>query len=161
MYAIEEYKVSEEELINLLRSLLKLNKENEWIEFKTNNDDPSMIGEYISAMSNSAALCNKEHAYLIYGVDDKTKEVVGTNFDFCNSKKGNEPLYNWLYRKLKPQIDFNPYEIYYSGKKILIIEIDKARLYPVEFDNVAYIRVGEQKRKLCNFKEKEKNCGIC
>ena len=156
MYAIEEYKVSEEELINLLRSLLKLNKENEWIEFKTNNDDPSMIGEYISAMSNSAALCNKEHAYLIYGVDDKTKEVVGTNFDFCNSKKGNEPLYNWLYRKLKPQIDFSPYEIYYSGKKILIIEIDKARLYPIEFDNVAYIRVGEQKRKLCNFKEKEK-----
>ena len=114
MYVVEEYKVSEEELINLLKSLLKLDKENEWIEFKLNNDDPSMIGEYISALSNSATLSNKEHAYLIYGVDDKSKEVIGTDFNFDNSKKGNEPLYNWLYRKLKPQIDFNAYEIYYS-----------------------------------------------
>lgn len=156
MYVVEEYKVSEEELINLLKSLLKLDKENEWIEFKLNNDDPSMIGEYISALSNSATLSNKEHAYLIYGVDDKSKEVIGTDFNFDNSKKGNEPLYNWLYRKLKPQIDFNAYEIYYSGKRVLIIEIDKDRLYPIEFDNVAYIRVGQQKRKLCDYKEKEK-----
>ena len=59
MYVVEEYKVSEEELINLLKSLLKLDKENEWIEFKLNNDDPSMIGEYISALSNSATLSNK------------------------------------------------------------------------------------------------------
>ena len=156
MYAIEEYKVSEEELISLLKSLLKLDKENEWIEFKLNNDDPLMIGQYISALSNSAALWNKEHAYLIYGVDDKNKEVLGTNFEFNNSKKGNEPLYNWLYRKLNPQIEFYPYEICYNGKKVLIIEIDKAKLYPIEFDNIAYIRVGQQKRKLCDYKEKEK-----
>lgn len=58
MYTVEEYKVSEEELTNLLKSLLKLNTENEWIEFKVNNDNPSMIGEYISALANSAALCN-------------------------------------------------------------------------------------------------------
>ena len=156
MYAVEEYKVSEEELTNLLKSLLKLNTENEWIEFKVNNDNPSMIGEYISALANSAALCNKEHAYLIYGVDDKSKEVLGTDFDFNNSKKGNEPLYNWLYRKLKPQLDFTPYEIHYNTKRVLIIEIDKAKLYPIEFNNIAYIRIGQQKRKLYDYKEKEK-----
>lgn len=44
MYSLEEYKVSEEELINLLKSLLELKTENEWIEFKVNNDKPSMIG---------------------------------------------------------------------------------------------------------------------
>ena len=156
MYDVEEYKVSKEELMNLLKSLLKLNKENEWIEFKHNNDNPLVIGEYISALSNSAALWNKDHAYLIYGIDDKTKEILGTDFDFNNSKKGNEPLYNWLYRKLKPQVDFNPYEIYYNEKRVLIIEIDKAKLYPVEFDNIAYIRVGEKKRKLCDLKKKKK-----
>ena len=59
MYAFEEYKISKEELNSLLMSLLKLNKENEWIEFKINNDDSKMIGEYISALSNSATLCNK------------------------------------------------------------------------------------------------------
>ena len=44
MYALEEYKISKEELNSLLMSLLKLNKENEWIEFKINNDDSKMIG---------------------------------------------------------------------------------------------------------------------
>ena len=156
MYAVEEYKISSEELLSLLKSLLKIKKENEWIEFKHNNDEPYMIGEYISALANSATLCNKEHAYLIYGVDDENKEIVGTDFDFKKAKIGNEPLYNWLYRKLKPQIDFYPYEIDYNGKKVLIIEIDRAKLYPIEFDKVAYIRVGEQKRKLCDYKEKEK-----
>ena len=156
MYAIEEYKISQDELMSLLKSLLKMRKENEWIEFKVNNDEPHMIGEYISALSNSAALYNKEHAYLIYGVDDKTKKVVGTTFRLGNAKKGNEPLYNWIYRKLNPKIDFYAYEIEYEGNKVLIIEIDKAKTYPVEFDKVAYIRVGQQKRKLCDYKEKEK-----
>ncbi len=156
MYTVEEYKVSQDDLISLLKSLLKMRKENEWIEFKVDNDEPHMIGEYISALSNSATLCNKEHAYLIYGVDDSTKEVVGTTFNFDSSKKGNEPLYNWIYRKLNPQIDFDAYEIEYEGNKVLIIEIDKAKNYPVEFDNIAYIRVGQQKRKLCDYKEKEK-----
>lgn len=156
MYAVEEYKISQDELISLLKSLLKMKKENEWIEFKHDNDEPYMIGEYISALSNSAALYNKEHAYLIYGVDDQTKKVVGTSFHFNSTKKGNEPLYNWVYRKLNPQIDFYAYELEYEGNQVLIIEIDKAKNYPVEFDNVAYIRVGEQKRKLCDYKEMEK-----
>lgn len=156
MYALEEYKVSQDEIISLLKSLLKIKKENEWIEFKVDNDEPHMIGEYISALSNSATLCNKEHAYLIYGVDDKTKKIVGTTFNFNSAKKGNEPLYNWLYRKLNPQIDFDTYEIEYEGNKVLIFEIDKAKNYPVEFDHIAYIRVGQQKRKLVDYKEKEK-----
>lgn len=77
--------------MSLLKSLLKLNTENEWIEYKVSNDDPYMIGEYISALSNSATLCNKDHAYLIYGVEDSTKEIIGTDFDFDfdNAKKGN------------------------------------------------------------------------
>ena len=83
MYALEEYKVSHDEII----SLLKIKKENEWIEFKVDNDEPHMIGEYISALSNSATLCNKEHAYLIYGVEDKTKKIVGTTFNFYKYKK--------------------------------------------------------------------------
>ena len=37
----------------LADELIKLPKENEWVEFKTNNKDPKMIGEDISALSNS------------------------------------------------------------------------------------------------------------
>ncbi len=34
---------------NLIRELISLPKETEWVEFKHNNDQPEKIGEYISA----------------------------------------------------------------------------------------------------------------
>lgn len=46
---------SQQELISLCLELINIGKEAEWIEFKNNNQDPQMIGEYISALSNSAA----------------------------------------------------------------------------------------------------------
>ena len=48
-----------EYLKSLVNELRKLPSEIEWVEFKCNNKDPQMIGEYISALSNSAALCGK------------------------------------------------------------------------------------------------------
>jgi ATP-dependent DNA helicase RecG len=41
-------------LCKLLDQLLALAKESEWLEFKHNNEEPRAIGEYISALSNSA-----------------------------------------------------------------------------------------------------------
>ena len=43
-------------LASLLRELCKLPRETEWVEFKVNNAEPQEIGEYISALANSAAL---------------------------------------------------------------------------------------------------------
>lgn len=45
-----------EYLQSLVRELVKLPTETEWVEFKCNNKEPQLIGEYISALSNSAAL---------------------------------------------------------------------------------------------------------
>lgn len=39
--------------------------ETEWLEFKHNDADPQAIGEYISALSNSAAYSGQAYAYLI------------------------------------------------------------------------------------------------
>ncbi len=49
--------------ISLIDELRKLPTETEWVEFKTNNDEPHVIGEYISCLTNSAALHEKEMAY--------------------------------------------------------------------------------------------------
>ena len=46
----------------LVEELVKLSVETEWVEFKHNRADPEEIGEYISALANSAALVNKVHA---------------------------------------------------------------------------------------------------
>lgn len=40
----------------ILKYLLSLKTENEWLEYKSNNDNPDMIGEYMSALCNSAIL---------------------------------------------------------------------------------------------------------
>ena len=46
-------------LAGLLRELCQLPGETEWVEFKLNDADPHQIGEYISALANSAALDRK------------------------------------------------------------------------------------------------------
>ena len=71
-------KFSEERLFSLLKELRSLPKETEWAEFKKDNADPNEIGEYISALSNSAALCGKTNAYLVWGIADSSHDIIGT-----------------------------------------------------------------------------------
>ena len=69
------------EIKELLNELFQYKKEREWIEYKENWLQPIALGEYISALSNSAALVGKKYGYFIWGVNDETHEIVGTNFD--------------------------------------------------------------------------------
>ena len=48
------------------------------MEYKSNFDNSEQIGEYISALGNSALMFHQSVAYFIWGVKDKTKEIIGT-----------------------------------------------------------------------------------
>ena len=72
--------MTQEELIRLLSELRALPSETEWVEFKSNYVNPEEIGEYLSALANSASLHKKEAAYLVWGIEDTTHRVVGTDF---------------------------------------------------------------------------------
>ena len=61
----------------LIDSLLVKNKETEWIEFKENFHSKEEIGERISALSNSAFLCNMPFGYIVFGVNNDSLKVVG------------------------------------------------------------------------------------
>ncbi len=50
---------SKDYLVGLVRELCKLPQETEWVEFKENDAEPENIGEYLSALANSAALAGK------------------------------------------------------------------------------------------------------
>lgn len=63
---------NEDYLTALVKELTSLPNETEWVEFKVNNKEPNMIGEYISALSNSATLLGREKGYLVWGIDNKT-----------------------------------------------------------------------------------------
>ncbi|MCT7465680.1 ATP-binding protein [Aliarcobacter cryaerophilus] len=145
-----------EYLKSLVKEIIKLPNETEWIEFKHNNDEPQMIGEYISAIANSTALNGKINGYMIWGVDDKTHELLGTTFRPSLAKKGNQELENWLLGNLEPKIDFRFYEIEINDKNIVLLEIDPAYRHPVKFNGIEYIRVGSYKRNLKDLSEKER-----
>ena len=97
---------TQEYLTGLVTELRKLPQETGWVEFKENNAHPEDIGEYLSALSNTAALQGKANGYVIWGVKDATHEVVGTSFRPAQTKKGNEDIESWLTRLLNPRIHF-------------------------------------------------------
>ncbi|MFT5716911.1 MAG: ATP-dependent DNA helicase RecG [Oleiphilaceae bacterium] len=149
-----------EQNMNQLRALLKelchLPNETEWVEFK-HNVDVVKIGEYISALANSAALLGKQTAYLVYGVDDKTHDVIGTKFKPSTQKHKGQELESWLLQKTAPKIHFQFYEFTHTNDEhVVIVEIQAATHTPVQFDGTEYIRVGSYKKKLREFAEKER-----
>ena len=145
-----------EYLIGLFQELRKQPKETEWIEFKHNNDDPEQIGEYISALANSAALLGKVHAYMLWGVANDDHDIVGTHFYPESKKVGNEELENWLLHLLNPKINFRFYELTLDDLPVVMLEIDAAFRHPVQFKNQEFIRVGSYKKKLKDHPEKER-----
>ena len=111
-----------EYLKSLVKEIIKLPNETEWIEFKHNNDEPQMIGEYISAIANSTALNGKINGYMIWGVDDKTHELLGTTFSPSLAKKGNQELENWLLCIFLIKLVFRLYELEFNDKIIVLLE---------------------------------------
>lgn len=75
-------------LLSLLNELRNLPHETGWVEFKHNNAEPEVIGEYISALAASAALLGKVSAWMVWGVDDSSHDIVGTSFDAAQAKVG-------------------------------------------------------------------------
>ena len=69
-----------------------MGSEAEWVEFKRNNADPKIIGKNISALSNGGALHDRPFGYLIWGIDDDSHQVVGTDFSLeANGTGPQEP----------------------------------------------------------------------
>lgn len=148
--------MSDQELKDLLVTLLALPKENEFLEFKVNQYDKEEIGKRISALANGAALLAKEYGYLVFGVENEKHQVVGTTFQPTLFKIGNEELEHWLAQRLNPRIDFRLYEFKYDEKNIVLFQIPAAKGQPVSFLHNDYIRVGSLTRPLKDFPEKER-----
>ena len=141
---------------DLLRSLLALPTETEWVEFKQNNDSPDEIGEYLSALANSAALHGRKAGYIVWGVEDGTHQIVGTTVRPRQRKVGNEELENWLAHLVAPRIDFRFHEWERQGLRMLLLQVQPAVGAPVTFKGTEWIRVGSQKKKLKDHPGKEK-----
>lgn len=146
------------DLVNLIDTLrLENETEKGWLEFKSNHLAPDDFARDISALSNSAALKELPFAYLVFGINDKTHEVIGTTFNYKKEKKGNEDLEPWLNRVITPNINFKFYDVEYNDSlNVALIEIPAAYREPTRYSGESYIRIGSYTKNLKGFPEVER-----
>ncbi len=148
--------MTDEKLTKLLEYLISFPSETEWLEFKQNNFNPEELGEYISALSNSACLYDQPRGYLVFGIEDETKKVVGTTFNPRTQKIKGQELFSWLDSNIHPGVESAFHTFNYHGTRMVLVEVWAAIGYPVRFKNEAYIRLGSYKKKLRDHSGKEK-----
>lgn len=124
---------------------LRLAPENETVEFKEakENFDFNTLGKYFSALSNEANLQGIRCGWLVFGVHDKTRVVVGTSYR--NDTKKLQSLKHELAQKTTGNITFsNIFELTADGKRVVLFEIPAApQGVPTAFDGHFYGRDGE------------------
>lgn len=128
--------------------------ENACVEFKRNNDDPEMIGKLASALSNAARISNEQMAYLVWGIEDDTGRVVGTDFQPNAKKVGGQAFEFRLAQLLKPGLAFSFREVLHPEGRIVVLEIPAASIAPIEYSGTAYVRVGNATPKLSDYPER-------
>lgn len=140
-----------DELLDILDELLA-NEENECVEFKRakNDFDIDLLGKYFSALGNEANLKNKQYSWIIFGVDDKTHDLIDTNF-----------LHDNNFNKIKKQIADNTtdnitfieiYSIYKDDKRVIMFQVPAASGVPINWKGFAYGRAGESLMPLASNK---------
>ncbi len=150
--------MSTDALSSVLQSLLRLPREQATVEFKSNWEMPSDIGQYISALANAAALQGHNRAWMVWGVNDASREVTGTVFDpFAQKVKdgANQSLIMWLQVMTQPRADFCFHEVQVQQHRVVMLEIHPARSAPIAFQHVRYIRVDSHKVPLAQYQDKE------
>ena len=124
---------------------LRFHPENEVVEFKKaeNNFDFDDLGKYFSALSNEANLRDKGFAWLVFGVHDKTREILGTSYK--NSVKSLQKLKHDIAQHITDNNTFRDiYEVSVEGKRVLLFQIPAApHGIPIAWQGHFYARRGE------------------
>ena len=140
---------SQAELLSLLSQLIS-NWEDEVVEFKEGGAGYSTadIGQYVSALSNEANLRDAEASWLVLGVKNKTRTVIGT--PYRPQKERLQSLKNDISNGTEPGITFrNIYELQHPNGRVLLFEIPPAPSgMPIAWNGHYYGRAGESLKAL-------------
>lgn len=123
--------------IALFERLSSEQAEYAWLEFKENNKDPELVGKLISSCANGAILAGREKAFIVYGINDKTKEKVGTTEKLSDKKVSSENFIQWLSNRIEPRLLIEYEDFEYDGKLFSIIAIEPTYDRPVRFHGVS------------------------
>lgn len=132
------------ELQHLLDALIA-DWEGECVEFKDANDSYSTpdIGKYFSALVNEANLHAHEAGWLVFGVNNKTRKVVGT--DYRKDRERLHSLKHQIAQNTDPPVTFREiYELETAQGRVILFEIPAApRGIPIAWNGHYYAREGE------------------
>jgi ATP-dependent DNA helicase RecG len=135
-----------DELIRQLNKLRGLPAETEVFEFKEakNGYDFRKLGKYFSALSNEANLKGSPHAWLIFGVKDRGRTIVGSRFR--PQRKDLDHLKGEIAGKTTNRLTFvEIYELSLTEGRIVMFQIPAApRGIPIAFEGHYYGRDGEE-----------------
>lgn len=133
------------ELNALLDRLLALPVETEWAEFKEakHNFGADDLGQYFSALSNEANLHRQPCAWLVFGVKDRPRRIVGSQFR--NTAASLQSLKQEVARELSPHLTFvEIFELIRPEGRVLLFQIPPAPAgMPVSWKMHMYGRNGE------------------
>jgi ATP-dependent DNA helicase RecG len=135
-----------EQLQSILDQLRSLTAETEVVEFKEAKMgyDSNKLGKYFSALSNEANLQGKPFAWLVFGIENKKHEVVGSQFR--PNRKDLDSLKGEIANKTLNRITFMEiYELEQPEGRVVMFQIPAApKGFPVTFDGHYYGRDGEE-----------------
>lgn len=137
--------MNDPELKNILDSIRSKPGESEVVEFKEakNSYDFTKLGKYFSALSNEANLKGKPNAWLVFGIENKKHEIVGSNFR--SNRKDLDNLKSEIAAKTTNRVTFvEIHEIQYPEGRVVMLQIPPApRGLPIAFEGHYYGRDDE------------------
>lgn len=146
--------ITNEEILRVITEL-RNNDESPCIEAKENELEVEKFGKTISAISNSCLLENREYGYIIFGVKDKTWEIVGTNKKLSQYKVGNQDVFLYFSTLLTSGIDLKFFDnVEVENKIISVVKISSATHTPVSYKKEIYIRIGSHVKMAKDYPEK-------
>jgi len=135
--------MTEQELQQTLQQLIS-GWEGECVEFKDANDNfsTSDIGKYFSALSNEANLRGLSAAWLVFGVDNATRHIIGTTYR--QDKERLHSLKHQIAQDIEPSMSFREiHELATSQGRVVLFEIPAApRGIPISWKTHYYARNG-------------------
>jgi ATP-dependent DNA helicase RecG len=138
--------MTNEELAHKLTELRDLPAETEVFEFKEakNNYDFNKLGKYFSALSNEANLKGVPCAWLIFGIKDYGRKIVGSQFR--SNRKQLDNLKGEIAGKTTNRVTFiEIYELNPIEGRIIMFQIPAApKGIPIAFEGHYYGRDGEE-----------------
>lgn len=119
--------------------------ENEVVEFKQGGEgySTSDIGKYFSALANEANLRSGQTAWLVFGVDNHSRAVVGSDYRLAPDRL--QRLKHQIAQGTEPSVSFREiHELMLPEGRVLLFEIPPAPWgMPIAWHGHYYARAGE------------------